>query len=144
MKTDLELAGKPGNGRRILVADDGLVTRKLLERKLSQLAFEVVCASDGTQALERVREVQPSAVITDLNMPGLNGYELCRAIRQDLQLPSIPLILTSAANVNETDLQKARDAGANRFVTRTADLSDVISALLDTLDGASGGIHHPG
>jgi CheY-like chemotaxis protein len=134
MSKDQQSAGKPGSGRRILVADDGLITRKMLERKLSGLGFEVVCAGDGSQALEQVFAVQPDAVITDLHMPKLNGLELCRAIRDSARFPSMVVIVTSARDLTELERQQAEAAGADRFVTRTQEFAEV-KALMEVLDG---------
>jgi CheY-like chemotaxis protein len=133
MSTDQQRILKPGAGRRILVADDGAITRKLLERKLRDLGFEVVCAGDGSQALEQALEVQPDAIITDLHMPKLNGLELCRAIRDSGRLPSVVLIMTSASDLSETDQQEARKAGVDRFVIRTTQFTE-IAALMEALD----------
>ena len=123
----------PGKGRRILVADDGAVSRKFLERKLISLGFEVRCAEDGVNALELMRTDLPAVVITDLNMPNLDGLELCRAMRQDSRLSSIPAILTCVNEVSETDRRNAQEAGATTFVMRTPKLQEVVSALLHAL-----------
>src|SRR5947207_1065744 len=105
-----------GNGRPIVLVDDGMVTRKLLERKLRSLGFVVACAADGTQALELLKTLTPAAVITDLNMPNLDGYGLCRAMRQDSRLSQIPAILTCATEPNPSERQEAAEAGAAAFV----------------------------
>ena len=97
---------------RVLVVDDSAVSRRFLERRLAQLGYDVVAVEGGAQALERARATPPSAIVTDLHMPIMDGFDLCRAIRRDPALSSVTVIVTSASEVDELDLQKAREAGA--------------------------------
>ena len=133
------MSERTGNGRRILIADDGVITRKLLERKLIALGFEVICAADGVEALQCMSNELPTAVITDLNMPNLDGLELCRSMSLDSRLAAIPTILTGANEVTESDRQRALAAGASSCVHRTPGLSEVVSALFNEIDGSREG-----
>jgi len=125
---------RPGRGRRILVVDDGAITRLLLERTLKGEGFEVFSAKDGAHALELMGAALPEVVVSDLEMPNLNGIELCRAMRMDSRLSSIAVILTTANEVTETDRKSAIEAGATAFVSRTTTFQEVMSALFLALD----------
>jgi len=113
----------------VLVVDDSAVSRKFLERKLTQLGYDVFAVEGGALALERTRVVVPSAIVTDLRMPDMDGFDLCRAVRVDPALSLVAVIVTSANEISESERQTAREAGASAMVTRTATLQELICAL---------------
>jgi CheY-like chemotaxis protein len=76
------LPATTGDAMRVLIAEDSVVARKLLERNLQQLGYEVIATEDGAQAWEAYQKTPTPIVITDWEMPQMNGVELCRAIRQ--------------------------------------------------------------
>jgi CheY-like chemotaxis protein len=119
---------------QVLVVDDGAVTRKLLERRLSGLGFDVSCALDGVHALHVLSSALPAIVVTDLHMPNLDGLALCREMRRDSRFVSIPVILTGANAITDSDLEAAREAGVDAFVPRTPTLKEVIAAMSEALD----------
>jgi PAS domain S-box-containing protein len=125
-----------GGQRRVVLADDDDVQRKLSVFRLSRLGFDVVDVADGHAALEAARASRPSAIVTDAMMPGLDGFGLCAAIRQDESLKDLPIVLVTSTYVDDADREFGRLAGANAFVIRTPDLKEMISAL-DTVLGAS-------
>lgn len=134
MKEEPPVHEAPGKGFRVLIADDSMIQRKLLDRRLVRLGFEVIHAEDGQKALELAQTSSPQAVITDMTMPRLDGFALCRALRsQSSQLASIPILLTSATDMDQNERQLASEAGATAFILRTPDFHEVISALLDAL-----------
>ncbi|MCS6797410.1 MAG: response regulator [Myxococcota bacterium] len=83
------MAGRP----RIVVADDDLEILALLKRHLVRMDAEVVEASDGEEALRAVRRHRPDLVILDVMMPGMSGWEVCRAIRDDESLARTGVIM---------------------------------------------------
>ena len=115
--------------RRIILADDDDVQRKLSVFRLARLGYHVVDVADGQAALEAARGSRPDAVVTDAMMPGLDGFGLCAALRQDPALKSVPIVLCTSTYVDAADRELARLAGANEFVIRTPDLREMISAL---------------
>lgn len=133
MKEEPPATAAPGKGFPILIADDSMIQRKLLERRLIQLGFEVIPAEDGQKALELAQTSSPRALITDVSMPGLDGFALCRVIRSDPRLASIPVLLTSATALDEKERQLSSDAGATAFIMRTPTFQEVIAALLQAL-----------
>ncbi len=124
---------KPGRGRRVLVADDNPIQLNLVRLHLRQLGFRVTTAANGKEALERARESPPDAILSDVLMPKLDGYQLCLAVRKDPRLGRIPVVLFSANYVEEQDRRLAEDVGASAVTIRTPDLREAIEALLASL-----------
>jgi CheY-like chemotaxis protein/signal transduction histidine kinase len=129
-------ASEFGEGRRMIVADDDPVQRKLAAFRIAKFGFKVTEAADGLEALELARELRPTAIVSDVLMPRLDGFGLCVELRRDEHLADVPLILVTNSYVESADRALARRAGANDFVLRTPDLSSVIEALRDSLAGA--------
>lgn len=122
-------AGSAGLRGRILVADDEPIQRKLTVRRLADAGYAVETAVDGEDALARARHDPPDAIVSDVLMPKLDGYGLCRAVRQDPRLAHLPVVLASSAYVEQEDRDLAVKMGADALVTRTPDLGAVIAAL---------------
>lgn len=79
--------------RKILIADDDLEILSLVRRHLRKKGLDVVEASDGEEALETARKEKPDLVILDVMMPGMSGWEVCRAIREDETLAHTRVIM---------------------------------------------------
>jgi two-component system alkaline phosphatase synthesis response regulator PhoP len=83
-------------GATIVVSDDEAHVRHVLARRLSEAGYQVLTAVDGQEALDLCRTEKPALLITDSQMPCLDGLELCRRLRDDRELPAIPVILLTA------------------------------------------------
>lgn len=79
----------------VLVVDDSAVVRAMLAEELLQRGYDVILATDGLDAMTMMQANRPDLVITDVVMPRMNGYELCRWIKSDLQLCNIPVMMCS-------------------------------------------------
>ena len=123
-----------GAGRRILVADDDPVQLKLSRLRLADAGFEVHTASDGVEALREARKIVPEAILSDVLMPGLDGFRLCLVVRSDPVLARIPVVLASSVFIEEGDRKLAEEVGANSLVTRTGDHRAIVEALLASLE----------
>ncbi|HVY61259.1 MAG TPA: response regulator, partial [Planctomycetota bacterium] len=108
----------------ILVADDEPLIRKMFSMFLAGQGYKVVTAEDGADAIQKVKEVLPDLVITDIKMPHIDGYELCRAIKESRETQHIPVIIVSALG-GELDVDRGFNAGANEYVTKPVDLHDL-------------------
>jgi PAS domain S-box-containing protein len=122
-----------GTGRRLVIADDDPVQTKLAAFRLGRVGFEIDPASDGSEALARARARPPDAIVSDVMMPGLDGFRLCMAARQDPVLALIPIVLVTSSYIDEEDRLLAEQAGATAFVLRTPDFREVIDILQRTL-----------
>ena len=125
-----------GRGRTVVIADDDPVQLKLLKLQLERLGFTVIAAADGREALSAVWRVRPAALISDVLMPGFDGFELCRAVRADPDLAGVTVVLVSSAYIEAPDRALALRVGASACLERRPELGEVVDALLVSLDGA--------
>ena len=118
-------------GKHVLLVDDDPVQRKLARVHLEQRGFRVSCAGDGVEALAlALGEHPPDAILSDVLMPRLDGFQLCHAVRLDPRLAHIPILLASANYVAPEDDRLARSLGAHGLVTRGPDLDPVLDVLV--------------
>jgi PAS domain S-box-containing protein len=135
VRAQLSAPGPAATGCRVLVVDDELSNRKLALFRLKQSGYEVELASAGREALELARHRPPDAIVSDVMMPGMDGFTFCREARRDPRLATIPIVLVSSAYVDAADQDLARKMGANALVLRTPDMADVTAALARGLRG---------
>ena len=102
---------------RVLVVDDILANVRLLEAKLAAEYFEVVTAMNGADALEAVNRTRPDIVLLDVMMPGIDGIEVCRRIKQNPATQHIPVVMVTALDQPE-DRVRGLEAGADDFLTK--------------------------
>ncbi len=103
--------------------------RRLAMLRFQHAGYEVTVARDGSEALELARSVRPDAVVSDVLMPGIDGFELARALRSDKQIGAMPIVLTSSAFVDQADVELAEAAGANALVARTPDMEELLATV---------------
>jgi two-component system cell cycle response regulator len=105
---------------RVLVVDDIPSNIKLLEARLVAEYFEVVSASNGQDALARIAEQEPDIVLLDVMMPGMDGFEVCRHIKNNPKTAHIPVVMVTALD-QTSDRVAGLDAGADDFLTKPVD-----------------------
>ncbi len=116
---------------KILVAEDSLSARRRLVEKLLPYGFDITEASDGVEALNFTRTTTFDAVFSDLEMPGLNGFELLTAIKNDPRTPDKPVVIVTSRDEPETKA-KAHELGADGFLSKP--VSDAtIETMLEQL-----------
>ena len=108
--------------------DNFLLTKRVLE---AGGAYQVLWAQDGEEGLSLVREVMPSLVLLDLDIPKISGFDVARALRGDPQTAAIPLVAVSA-NVMNREKQRAIDCGCEAFVEKPIDIVS-LRRLVDDL-----------
>lgn len=121
-------------GRRLLVVDDDSVQRRILSLRLRLLGYTVETASSGPEALDKVRLNPPDLVVSDVLMPGLDGFELCRQLRSDPKNPHLRVLLCSYSYVEEEDRQLALRLGASAYVTKAGGCVEVEAAIAKSLE----------
>jgi CheY-like chemotaxis protein len=102
---------------RILVVDDSLATRELERSILETAGFKVDTARDGQEALKMCREKKPDLVLSDVEMPNMDGFRLTASLRQDERLNNLPVIIVSSRD-SEEDRRKGMDAGAQAYIVK--------------------------
>lgn len=112
----------------ILIVDDNQLNVKLLEMILKGAGYRARTATSGKQALKAVAEFHPTAILLDINMPEMDGYEVCRALQDDERTRSIPVIFMSAGN--EVDYKtKAFKEGGRDYITKPFQSKEVIARV---------------
>lgn len=102
---------------RILVVDDQPLNVKLIEAKLTAEYYDVVTAADGLEALEKTRDIQPDIILLDVMMPGMDGYEVCKRLKDDPTVSHIPVVMVTALDA-AADRIRGLEAGADDFLTK--------------------------
>jgi len=111
----------------ILAVDDLAPNVRLLEAVLSPKGFRVVTASTGEEALDVLGKEHPDLVLLDILMPGMDGYEVCRRIRQDPETAFLPVIMITASG--EEQKIRAIEAGADDFVSKPFDQAELLARV---------------
>ena len=117
---------------RILVVDDTPANVKLLEDLLGFHGYEVEAATSGEEALEAIRERLPDLMLLDVLMPGLSGYDVCRAVRKDPSLAMLPVVLVTALEDREERV-KGLDAGADDFLSKPVNPPELLARVRSLL-----------
>src|SRR5215468_2376154 len=124
---------------RVLVVDDSLSVRKMVERALETKGFEVVAASSGAEAMERLDSTMPDLVVCDVVMPDVDGYRICETVRTHPVLSHTPVLLISGI-VNSAVLDRAarvRSTAILRKPFTADDLARKVGELLASPRGAA-------
>lgn len=123
-------------GKHILVVDDSASVRRVVGNMLKQYGWEVRVARDGVEALEMITQETPAAVLLDIEMPRMDGYELMATVRAQEQYRSLPIvILTSRAAAKHQ--QRAMQLGANAYVVKPYQDEELINTLNSLVYGAT-------
>lgn len=102
---------------RVLVVDDILPNVKLLEAKLSSEYYDVLTASNGEEALEKVKSDSPDIVLLDIMMPGMDGFEVCHIIKNNPETSHIPVVMVTALTETQ-DRVRGLESGADDFLSK--------------------------
>jgi DNA-binding response OmpR family regulator len=114
--------------KKILVVDDEPNTVKLLESRLKSNGYDVISALDGNSCLKKAVAEKPDLVLLDIIMPGLNGFEVCKRLKENEQTKDIPVIMLTALT-GEKDFFKSLEEGASYFITKPFSAADLLHAI---------------
>ena len=121
--------------RKILLADDSLTIQKVVELTFLEGDYEVTAASNGDDALAKLREFDPDVVIADVHMPGADGYEICRASKKNRSEVPVVLLVGTFEPFEES---AASDAGANAYLKKPFDSQELMRLVESLLPDGSG------
>jgi two-component system alkaline phosphatase synthesis response regulator PhoP len=111
------------NSMKILIVDDEPHLRMLIQQTLEELedeGVEILTAANGDEALQTIRDQQPNLVFLDVMMPKKNGFDVCQAVKHEMGLGHIHIILLTAKG-QEFDRQRGQDVGADLYMTKPFD-----------------------
>ena len=116
----------------VLAVDDIPLNLLLVQKMLSKFNFKMRTASGGQQALDAVAQEKPDLILLDLMMPGIDGFEVLRRLREDPATADIQIVILSALNSNE-DVVKGFNAGANDFIMKPIIMEKLLSSVVNQL-----------
>jgi DNA-binding response OmpR family regulator len=125
-------------GPRVLLVDDDPVIVRLLEVNFRLAGFRVEGAFRGEEAIEKAHESRPDAIVLDVMMPGLDGYDVCRRLRADPDLASIPIVFLTARAQDE-DVAKGKSLGVVDYVTKPFDPESLVALIRRSIDAGGAG-----
>jgi CheY-like chemotaxis protein/Tfp pilus assembly protein PilZ len=124
----LEAAGAGLGARRVVIADDDPAILQMLDTVLSRHGYETYRASDGEEAADLIRDLVPGLVLLDLLMPGVDGADICRMMRADVELSRVPVIFLSALD-EKSMVEICEQAGASDYLMKPVALTDVLALV---------------
>ena len=119
---------KPSQLPLVLVVDDSITVRKVTQRLLSREGYRVALAADGLQALERLQEELPSIVLSDIEMPRMDGFDLARNIRGDARMKHLPIVMITS-RIAEKHREHAASLGVNHYLGKPYSEEELLSLV---------------
>lgn len=123
---------RAGDGRLVLVVEDNDKNARLTVAMLGSAGYQTRWAADGTEGLRLARELHPDLILTDLQMPGLDGVAMTRALKADAATAPIPVIAVTAHALAE-HRQQALEAGCTKFLTKPFRFQALLAEVADAI-----------
>lgn len=114
--------------KQILVIDDDAMNREVMEAFLSSENYEVLLASNGENGLASATQNIPDAIVLDVRMPDMSGYEVCEQLKNQDSTKAIPVMIVTGFDAKE-DFERGKSVGADDFLTRPFDGDDLLTRV---------------
>ena len=126
---------------RILIVDDNPDARMILKKTLESDGFKIDESSNGEKALSRAKTSRPDMIISDILMPVMDGFKLCRMVKGDEKLKHVPFVFYTATYTDSGDEDLALKMGADRFIRKPVEPEEFIKIIREVIkDAVSGNI----
>jgi len=112
----------------VLVVDDSITVRRVTQRLLQREGYRVALAADGLQALEKLQEERPTVVLSDIEMPRMDGFDLARNIRADASLHDLPIIMITS-RIAQKHREHAMELGVNHYLGKPYSDDELLSLV---------------
>lgn len=119
-------------GSKVLIVDDNIQNVELLRAYLEELPIETDIATDGIEAMNKVKENQPDLILLDIMMPKLSGFEVCKKLKSDPTTRDIPIIMITALN-EISDIERAVECGTDDFLTKPVNKLELLTRVKSLL-----------
>ena len=116
------------NGKLILIVEDDRLSMTLLSDFLSAHGYTVLKTSEGSEAINLARDEQPDLILMDIRLPGINGFDVTRLLKQDDQTKAIPIIAVTAF-ATPGDETKALESGCAAYITKPINVGDLLRTI---------------
>ena len=123
------------SGPSVLLVEDDREGRRMYAKWLTQAGFRVKQAHNGLQALEQALETVPDVVVTDLNIPGIDGFELTRRLKQDVRTRAVPVVAVTGYAAFAADPGRAQRAGCDAVLEKPCSPDDLETAIRSLISG---------
>lgn len=117
----------------VLIVEDDLSTRAMYKEYLAQSGFRVADAHNGHQALSKARELRPDAIVTDLAVPGMDGFEFCRTLKQSALMRDIPILAVTGHSEYLDQPERFQQAGIAQVLIKPCPPDAIATALRELL-----------
>ena len=121
---------------KILLIDDSMTQLEMLRLQFGKAGFEIEVAKDGGEAYKKVFETAPDLILSDIIMPNLNGYQLCRLLKNNPVTKNIPVVLLTVLD-KKIDKFWGNKSGADKFISKTASFDDIRQKVIDIIEKKS-------
>jgi len=118
---------------KLLHIDDGVDTVQMVKLALESEGFEVIPAYSGLEGIQKILLVKPDIILLDIMMPGLNGYDVLKALKQKPNPLPTPIVILSAKTAQE-DIERAMNYGAADYITKPFDILSLADRLRERLN----------
>jgi two-component system alkaline phosphatase synthesis response regulator PhoP len=122
--------------KTILIVDDEENLVRLLEMNLRRYGYRILKAADGLEGLQSAEEHRPDLILSDVNMPHLDGFQMLERLKANQALADIPVVMLTARSRNQ-DIRHGVETGALHYVTKPVDLPALVSLVSDIFGGVS-------
>ncbi len=123
--------------RKLLLADDSITIQKVVNLTFADEGIEVITVGDGDSAMQKISEMSPDVILADVNMPGLNGYQICEIIRDNPVTRHLPVVLL-VGSFEPFDEAEAARVGANAYLTKPfQSIRQLVSQVTDLMESSA-------
>lgn len=122
------------NGKRVLIVDDDRFITRVLRMKLEQEGFQVFVAHNGSEGFEQVKKHKPKVVVTDLNMPIMNGWELCTQINQDSN--EKPHIIITTSLIEHKERERVKEFANAQLVDKPVSPKEICTLIQEIFNSS--------